>query len=132
MLDRYDAEWKHHIYLDGHGQDSHGLLKYEFIADRALFYAVKCYFLVKDRAEGDPPEIMRRMKGCSRVCQASLDSSHFELEKSSGLAKSSGYANRRKLSSTLGYQMVLATESKSLTHPINVKRRFDVRNSFNH
>ena len=126
-LVQFDREVDYHIFREGSGLEAPGKLKYEFIGDRGYVYAVKCYYIEKDQDDGEAPVTIKRFKGCSRDVQKFLDARFYNLQSSTGLSEAGGFANRRKLAGTMGYQMSLTLESKALTHPISFKRIWHVR-----
>ena len=121
---------------------AHGKFKLETLCRGGLFHSPKCYWLgpeVDGKEESrkrkldkdvEVPEgeenCMKRFKGTSRNAQNALKREHFDLDPATGLPKQ-GYANRSKLNATMGFEMLLTEESKSLVNPVSVKRRFDVR-----
>ena len=121
---------------------AHGKFKLETVCRGGLFHSPKCYWLgpevdveeeIRKRKRGEAPVVpegeescMKRFKGTSRSVQNSLRKEHFDLNPDTGLPKQ-GYANRSKLNATLGFEMLLTEECKSLVNPISVKRKFDVR-----
>ena len=145
--DRYKDEFRENIdkylHMGEPDKPAHGKLKIETVCRGGIFHSPKCYWLAseidveeekkskKRKAEADPMEnsgeasCMKRFKGTSRSVQNSLKKEHFDLNKDTMLPKP-GYANRYKLNATLGFEMLLTGESKSLVNPVSVKRKFDV------
>ena len=131
------------LYTPGSGREPFGLFKYDARATRGLFHSPKCYLLRgppgnddddtaadEERREGPgaslPVEEVKRFKGCSRGVQKALLPEHFALDLVTGLSQPA-FANRSRLASTTGFQMLVREESRRLVSPVNLKRRYDVR-----
>lgn len=144
MLASYDAKISSVIHDPSLNRPSHGLFKHEFTDDEniitgGVFHSTKCYALrVESRKrkrsatedDDDDDDVfvnVKRFKGTARSIQNTLELKHFDLDPQTGLSRPA-FANRSKLAATIGFQMTLTPESKRLVNPINVKRRFDVRN----
>ena len=125
-LAKYDSEIDTHVHLPGNKAPSYGMLKYDFMGTRGLFHSSKSYLIEDEREQN---KSVKRFKGCSRDAQSFLSPSFFDVSADTGLARKTGYANQRKLRATAGYQMAIRTESRMLSHPISVKRIYDVRHS---
>ena len=125
-LKEWDDHVDEHLFTEGSTGASHGKLKYDWFGTKGLFHSGKTYFL-EDGREGKDGGTHKRFKGCSRSVQQFLSPEYYDLDEATGLAKKSGFANRRKLGPTEGYEMVIRTESRRLSTPVCLKRKFDVR-----
>lgn len=93
----------------------------EGVYNGGLFRSSKAYSLAS-RKEGQEVESLRRMRSVSRRQQKSLRDEHFGQDPK----KNSGVVRGIQMRPTLGLDIIMVKQSRSLSHAFNLKRAMTV------